>query len=131
MVDLTIEQEIKGIQNFLHNLYTQDSIAGKMRISICLSQLESGRVEDILMHPEHSPSILYYLTPSHLDYKYEVVQAHGKASFKHRHDLSMGHSASMSTRSWKYFKNSKSIHSNFFTSIAAEFTSKCPQWQTQ
>lgn len=94
MVNLTIEQVIKGIQHFLHHLYAQDSIADMMRISIRLSQLESGRGEGILMHPEQS-SILY-LTPTWITNMRLLV--HGNASFKHRNDLSMVHSASTSTQ---------------------------------
>ena len=50
MVNLIVEQGIWGLANLQQHWDAQDSISNMIRISIRASQLESGRIEDIMMH---------------------------------------------------------------------------------
>jgi Reverse transcriptase (RNA-dependent DNA polymerase) len=52
MVDLTIEQGVRAIENFLYHKYANDEVSKLMDISLHYSQLESGRPEPLLMYPQ-------------------------------------------------------------------------------
>jgi len=53
MVDLTREQGIRAVASFLYHKYDAEDKVGKlMDISVRISQLESGREEYLLLHPE-------------------------------------------------------------------------------
>ena len=50
MVDLSVEQEIRGISNLLYHLYVQDSISKLIQIYVQASKLESGQFEQVMMN---------------------------------------------------------------------------------
>ena len=61
MGNLMYEQGIWGLANLQQHWDAQDSISNMIRISIRASQLESGRIEDIMMHLGIK---IPYLTPT-------------------------------------------------------------------
>jgi len=73
MVILMVEQIIRGLANLHHHLYAQDSISNMIRISIRASQLESGIIEDVMMHPGIKIS---YLTPTWITNKRQFMAQH-------------------------------------------------------
>ena len=61
MVDLTIEDGVRGITHFLHHMYSKDSIAKLIHISLQIMQLEADRGQDLFMD---SSIYISYVTPT-------------------------------------------------------------------
>ena len=51
MVDLTIEQGLRGVTHLLHHMYSKDSIAKLIQISLRIMQLEASKGHDLLIDP--------------------------------------------------------------------------------
>ena len=65
MVDLAIiEQGIRATENFLFHKYANNEFTKKMDKSSQISQLESGRTENLLLHI--ISMLVTYLTPTWL-----------------------------------------------------------------